>query len=156
MALHEALNQAMNAHDAETAASFFAEDAVWHYTPLPTLLNGREEIEAFLSSLFQAFPDVHIEQRRILLSGNTLVAECTATATHLGDWMGIPPTGESTSAVLSFRFNPHPGSPWSRVFPIRGKSKPSALPRSLSAKSSIPTLTYPPLSILAQVWPLWK
>ena len=43
-----------------------------------------------------AFPDVNIEIRRIVAAGEWVIAENVATATHLGPWHGISPTGKRT------------------------------------------------------------
>jgi len=99
LALHEIYSDAMNAHNAEEVATYFHEDAVYEYLPMPPPLNGRQEIAAVFASAFQAFPDWHVEQRRIVVSGNIIVTECTITGTHLDEWAGIPATGKTIQTI---------------------------------------------------------
>lgn len=99
LAVHDGFRDALNAQDVEQVASYFLDDAVYDYVPLPTPMEGKEAIEAFFEGVFQGFPDFHVEQRRKLAAGNNLVTECTVTATHQGEWMGIPATGNSVQLI---------------------------------------------------------
>ena len=51
----------------------------------------------FMTTVFQAFPDMLSSQQHILTSGNILVEEWIATATFQGEWAGMPPTGKGGS-----------------------------------------------------------
>lgn len=84
LAVHEAANNALNAHDVGTMMSFWTDDIVYDYVAAPPPADGKEEVAAFFGAIFQGFPDFHVEQRRILAAGNNLVTECTVTATHSG------------------------------------------------------------------------
>ncbi len=44
-----------------------------------------------------AFPDMSARAEEILVEGNKAVCRWTATATHLGDLMGIPATGKKVT-----------------------------------------------------------
>jgi len=99
LAVYEAANNALNAHDVDTMMSFWADDIVYDYVAAPPPADGKEEVAAFFGAIFQGFPDFHVEQRRILAAGNNLVTECTVTATHSGEWMGIPATGNGIQSI---------------------------------------------------------
>jgi steroid delta-isomerase-like uncharacterized protein len=49
--------------------------------------------------LLRAFPDLHIRPDEVVDSGDIAVVRWTATATHLGTWLGITPSG------LRFQFS---------------------------------------------------
>ena len=99
LAVHDAANAALNAHDVALYMSYFTDDIVYDYMSSPPSMEGKEAVAGFFGSLFQAFPDFHVEQRHILVSGNILVTECTVTGTHLEEWAGIPATGKSVQTI---------------------------------------------------------
>jgi predicted ester cyclase len=41
-----------------------------------------------------AFPDLHMHADEVLVSGDKTVTRVTATGTHRGELMGMPPTGK--------------------------------------------------------------
>ena len=43
---------------------------------------------------FNAFPDLRLTVDEMVAEGDAVVTRNTATATHTGDLMGIPPTGK--------------------------------------------------------------
>ena len=99
LAVHDAANNALNAHDVDTMMSFWTDDIIYDYVAAPPPAEGKEEVAAFFGAIFQGFPDIHIEQRRKLISGNIMVTECTVTGTHSGEWMGIPATGNGIQSI---------------------------------------------------------
>lgn len=99
LAVHEAANDALNAHDVDAMMSFWTDDIIYDYVAVPPPAEGKQQVAAFFRAAFQALPDMHVEQRNILVSGNIVVTECTVTGTHLGEWMGIPATGNSLQLI---------------------------------------------------------
>ena len=63
---------------------------------------ARRWIEQFLSS----FPDAHMEPVCLLAEGDVVAGQFRCTGTHLGVWLGHPPTGRrfSVSEVYFFTF----------------------------------------------------
>jgi ketosteroid isomerase-like protein len=54
-----------------------------------------------------SFPDVHMEIAELIAEGDRVVGRFTCSATHLGEWLGHPPTGrrfERVDEVSIFRF----------------------------------------------------
>jgi predicted ester cyclase len=54
-----------------------------------------------------SFPDVHMEIVELVAEGDKVVGRFTCSATHLGAWLGHPPTGrrfERVDEVAIFRF----------------------------------------------------
>jgi steroid delta-isomerase-like uncharacterized protein len=80
----------------ETAADLIAVDYVHHDSLLPhqkSSVEGRDAYIAGFKSAMQAFPDMTTEVLEIICSGNTTVARWQNTGTHLGEYNGIPATG---------------------------------------------------------------
>ena len=50
-----------------------------------------------------AFPDVNIEIKRIVATGEWVFAENYVTATHLGPWLGMAPTGKRKVSSICAR-----------------------------------------------------
>ena len=64
---------------------------------------AREWITPFRAS----FPDVHMEVIDLIAEGDQVVGRFTCSATHLGEWLGHPPTGrrfEQIDEVYVYRF----------------------------------------------------
>jgi predicted ester cyclase len=65
-------------------------------------LAARRWIAPFRAS----FPDVHMEVVELIAEGDQVVGRFTCSATHLGEWLGHPPTGrrfERVDEVSIFR-----------------------------------------------------
>ena len=92
--MHQAMIEAFNAHDVGQFLSYLTEDAIHDYVPAPAPVTGKEENQAFMTDVFQAFPDMEGSIERILASDNILVVEWIATGTLEGEWMGMGPTGK--------------------------------------------------------------
>jgi predicted ester cyclase len=48
-----------------------------------------------MADFYRAFPDLRIEIRNVIGSGTLIAAEYDLLGTHLGHFMGQPPTGHS-------------------------------------------------------------
>ena len=48
-----------------------------------------------------SFPDVHMEVVELIAEGDQVVGRFTCSATHLGEWLGHPPTGRRIAQVWS-------------------------------------------------------
>ena len=84
-----------NAHDAEAAAAFFAEDAVLHDIGVARPAIGPRQIAALYTKHYAAIPDAHVRVDRMVAESDTVVVEWTSSGTHRGKLMGIPPTGKA-------------------------------------------------------------
>jgi steroid delta-isomerase-like uncharacterized protein len=104
--IEEKITDVLNAHDLDGLSSFFTDDIIYDFTPMPEPMKGKEQVLGFFQTLFQAFPDWHITRDRILVTGNTLVAESTITGTQLGEWLGYSPLGNGVqiNSILKVEF----------------------------------------------------
>lgn len=93
LAVRYAADQAVNAHDLDAQMSYWAEDCTYVFGPLSTPLRGKEAIRSFFESLYAGIPDFTTTDGTAWAAGNIVVVEHVASGTQLGEWMGIPPTG---------------------------------------------------------------
>jgi steroid delta-isomerase-like uncharacterized protein len=89
----------INAGDLDRFAELFADDYVEHddVTGLPPTKEGTLE---FFRALLTAFPDLRMDVEDLIASEDKVVARVKATATHQGEFMGIPPTGKAVAIQL--------------------------------------------------------
>jgi steroid delta-isomerase-like uncharacterized protein len=77
----------------ERLPAVLAESATVHDPDAPGgVLEGRDAFEAHLRELRQGFPDLTIDVDRMLSEDGVVMVHWTATATHEGEFDGIPPT----------------------------------------------------------------
>jgi steroid delta-isomerase-like uncharacterized protein len=89
----------INAGDLDRFAELFADDYVEHddVTGMPPTKEGTLE---FFRALLTAFPDLRMDVEDLIASEDKVVARVKATATHQGEFMGIPPTGKAVAIQL--------------------------------------------------------
>jgi steroid delta-isomerase-like uncharacterized protein len=78
--------------DAAALASGHAEDGVL-VSPIFRTVIGRPAILASYRSLFQIFPDWAFVGEELLVDGDRVAQSFTASATHMGEFMGLSGTG---------------------------------------------------------------
>lgn len=83
----------INAGDLSGFGDLLAEDFVEHEGG-PGLPPTKEGTLAFFEMLRSAFPDMKMAVDDLLADGAKTVARVTATGSHRGDFMGVPPTGK--------------------------------------------------------------
>jgi steroid delta-isomerase-like uncharacterized protein len=77
---------------------YMAADYAEH--PLPSgLPPGTEGLKQLISAYRSAFPDLQITLDDIFAEGERVAFRWSARGTHLGDWLGIPPTGNHVTAT---------------------------------------------------------
>jgi predicted ester cyclase len=77
----------------ELMAPVFVE----HEVLPPGIPSGREGVKQLTAMLRSAFPDFQATIEDIVAEGDRVVIRQTWTGTHEGEFMGIPPTGQSVS-----------------------------------------------------------
>ena len=70
----------------------FAADYLGHDPSGP--LHGPEGFKQFYATYRTAFPDTHLTIEDQIAEGDTVASRWTATGTHQGPLMGIPPSGK--------------------------------------------------------------
>ena len=75
------------------AEQFYAENWVCHPTPpgMPLGLEGMKQWHAINS---KAIPDMQVKLEDMVAEGDKIACRWTATGTHKGEFMGVPPTNK--------------------------------------------------------------
>jgi steroid delta-isomerase-like uncharacterized protein len=79
--------------DAAALATDYADDAVIE-SPTAGLHQGREAAEKALRAIFSAFLDLTVSPDYLIIDGGSVASVITLEGTHIGDFLGIPPTGK--------------------------------------------------------------
>jgi steroid delta-isomerase-like uncharacterized protein len=77
----ERYNQAWNDHDLDAIASMHAPDMVFENHTAGESAQG-EEAREHIGRIFETWPDIHFETRRLYVRDGVVTQEWTATATH--------------------------------------------------------------------------
>jgi len=83
--LHDAIaayNDAWNAHDVALIGSMHAPDMVFENHTAGERAEG-DEVLAHIAGIFESWPDLAFETRRLYVRENLVVQEWTASATHV-------------------------------------------------------------------------
>ncbi len=96
----------ISARDIAGFGELVADDFVEH-DEMPGLPPTKEGMLEFFRILLAAFPDMRMNVEDLIASEDKTVARVNATATHTGEFMGVPPTGKRVEVQLIdiMRFN---------------------------------------------------
>jgi len=91
-------NDAWNSHDLDAIISMHAPDMVFENHTAGESAKGSDEVRKHIGSIFESWPDLHFETRRLYVRAGVVTQEWTASATHSntmrrGDLVAEP-TGE--------------------------------------------------------------
>jgi len=89
--------QAWNDHDPDAVSACYAANGVWRDLRRDAPARGRGAIRDAIAVYFRAFPDVQWHVLRTLCEGRLICQEWRATGTHLGDFDGLAPTGQTVT-----------------------------------------------------------
>ena len=77
-------------HDFSKLDEIMRDDYIQHNEDTP---QGKAGFKAFFKQMFKAMPDFSYTIKKIVAEGDTVMMYSTTTATHSGEWLGNPPTG---------------------------------------------------------------
>ena len=89
--LTEAFVQMLNTHDPDLVDSFVASDYRNHNAFVD---DGREANRKFWAGFFAALPDLTATMEDLVVADDRVVGRFVYRGTHLGDFMGIPASGQ--------------------------------------------------------------
>jgi len=89
----------ISAGDISGFSDLVADDFVEH-DEIPGLPPTKDGMLDYFRLLLSAFPDMRLEVEDLIGDGDKTVARVRATATHDGEFMGVPPTGEQVQIQL--------------------------------------------------------
>lgn len=87
---------AINAHDIERYLTY-VDDSYVGESETTGLIHGRKETQQMLTTMFQAFPDFHLEIEQTFASGDQVVVRVIVSGTHKGSFAGVAPTNKKVS-----------------------------------------------------------
>lgn len=79
--------------DAAALAIDYADDAVIE-SPAAGVHQGREAAEKALRAIFTAFLDLTVTIEHLIIDGENVASVLTLEGTHIGEFLGLPPTGK--------------------------------------------------------------
>jgi steroid delta-isomerase-like uncharacterized protein len=82
----------LNDHDPDMVDRFVAPEYINHNA---FVADGREANSRFWANFFTALPDLTATLEDLVISDDRVVGRFTYRGTHAGEFMGIPPTGQS-------------------------------------------------------------
>ena len=85
--------QYWNRQDLEGVLAYYDDSITWLNIAMEETYRGKNEVRAFLRRLFAAFPDLNFEVTYKIACGDNVAEQWYIRGTHLGTFMGIPPTG---------------------------------------------------------------
>ncbi len=78
----------------DAAEELLSADYVEHNPAFPEgMLHGRDNLIKFWEELFEAFPDLWIDEEDVLVEGETVVTRHVGRGTHEGTFMELEATG---------------------------------------------------------------
>ena len=90
-------NEIWNQGDLEASEAVFSREYVGH---LPMMqVHGPQEFMQLVRIYRQAYPDVHVSVEDVFGERDRIVVRWTSRGTHLGEMMGIPPSGHTIEVM---------------------------------------------------------
>jgi steroid delta-isomerase-like uncharacterized protein len=77
-------------HDFSKLDDIMRDDYIQHNPDTP---QGKAGFKQFFEEIFKGLPDFSYTINKIIAEGDIVMMHSTTTATHLGEWLGNPPTG---------------------------------------------------------------
>jgi steroid delta-isomerase-like uncharacterized protein len=82
-----------DSHNIPEILTYYDENIVWHNVPMQEIYRGRDEVRVFLEDLFGALPDLTLEVPLRIPRGKFVAEKLVIRGTHMGNLLGLPPTG---------------------------------------------------------------
>lgn len=90
-----------NNRQVGVADQIFAPDCVTHQlhsgAELVGVPRGPEAVKHHIAEWLRGFPDLRFEVEQMIVEGDVVVSRSVMRGTHLGNWLGIPPSGKNVS-----------------------------------------------------------
>src|SRR3954469_25302597 len=80
-----------NRHSPEAFDALLTEDCVLVRNAVEA--RGREAVQGAMGRLYRAFPDIEYQIDDAVMTDDSAAIRWEATATHRGEYLGVPPTG---------------------------------------------------------------
>jgi predicted SnoaL-like aldol condensation-catalyzing enzyme len=77
-------------HDFSKLDEIMRDDYIQHNPDTP---QGKAGFKEFFEGIFKGLPDFNYTVKKLIAEGDIVMMYSTTTATHKGEWLGNPPTG---------------------------------------------------------------
>jgi steroid delta-isomerase-like uncharacterized protein len=85
--------EVFNAKQLDCVGELFVLDAIYSLAGLPEPVRGSAAIQGAAAGFLAGVPDLHMTIESLFSEADQVAVRYTGRGTHLGDLMGIPPTG---------------------------------------------------------------
>lgn len=99
--IEETLEAYFQTHDV----NYLTEDVVFRLMDSGQESHGRNAVNGLLSFFYQQAFDAHAEKRNLVVGQNSAVVEADFIGTHIGEFMGIPPTHRQVHLPFSVAYD---------------------------------------------------
>ncbi len=99
--VHRLFNEVVNRGNLDLTREIIAQDAIIYTPHSPEPLRGPAPWAQVVGQLRTAFPDLHVTIEDLIEENDRVVTRLTACGSHLGDLMGIPPTGRTATWTVA-------------------------------------------------------
>lgn len=82
-----------NGGDVQGVLGFYEHEIVWTNVALEEVYEGHAGVGRYLNRMLTAFPDLRFDVTHKIPRGDRVAERWVITGTHLGPYLGIPPTG---------------------------------------------------------------
>ena len=91
-------DEMLNQGNTDVGDELFAVDAVDH-AGFPGQVAGREGFKQAVRMVYAAFPDIHYTAEDMIAEGDRVATRWSLRGTHMGEFLGIPPTGKQVTVT---------------------------------------------------------
>ena len=102
-------DEVINRGDLDAASELVTDDVVFRGRGGRAVATGVETFKRIVIMLRTSFSDYHFELEDLIAEGDKVVTRFTASGTHIGSYMNIPPTGKEVSYAAVDIFRLHDG-----------------------------------------------
>jgi steroid delta-isomerase-like uncharacterized protein len=95
-------NQAWNTHDLDAIMSMHAPDMVFENHTAGESADG-DDVRGHIGAIFETWPDIHFDTRRLYVREGVVTQEWTATATHANEMRRGELVAEPTGKKIEWR-----------------------------------------------------
>jgi steroid delta-isomerase-like uncharacterized protein len=91
------MDECWNKGNLNAISELVAANSRYHDPVFPSLTSGADNIRRHIENCRKGFPDLKLTSDDTIAERNEVVDHWTATGTHKGDFLGIPPTNKKAT-----------------------------------------------------------
>jgi steroid delta-isomerase-like uncharacterized protein len=99
----------MNRHDLDACVAYYSDDAELQDPRFPDPVRGLDVVREGWRYWLHAFPDVEVRIVDLIVQDEKVAVEWTFAATHRGEYLGVPGSGQRFKVLSAAHFEVHDG-----------------------------------------------